>query len=116
MRRLSALILLLPVAILFVGTVRLGSICSGGPATQCATMRMTDECGACHKKKDQPKEKGSCPCCLECPLCALVTFNPEFRLEMLHGVSTTEYAVMPDNPLSDYSQQHWKPPDSSHTT
>ena len=114
MRKLSAILLLFPVAVLFVGAVRLGSICMTRPATQYAKMDSScaaDGCGACHKANDQPKEKKSC--CLECPICALVTFSPEFRLEVVRTEKTTEYAVMPDNPLSDYFHQHWKPPSPS---
>jgi hypothetical protein len=55
--------------------------------------------------------KSSCPCCAECPLCAPVTLSPIFRVEVLRQEKITEYAVMPDNPLSDYPEQHWKPPD-----
>jgi hypothetical protein len=50
---------------------------------------------------------------MECPLCAPVTLSPVFRLEVIRQEKTIEYAVMRDNPLSDYSEQHWKPPDPS---
>ena len=118
MRKLSAFILLFPVAFLFLGTVRIGTICGTPPAVQCAKMKAADRCGSrscgsggCHKGKDQSNKKDGCPCCLECPMCTLVTFSPEFRLEVVRHEKMTEYAVMPDNPLSDYFQQHWKPPD-----
>lgn len=134
MRKLSAMILLFPVAVLFIGTVRLGSICPAQPAASCAKMETggaavgvcgkadgccaTGRCdaagtGGCHRTNHQPKQKDGCTSCLECPLCALVTFSPEFRLEVVRHEKTTEYAVMPDNPLSDYFQRHWKPPDPS---
>ena len=73
-----------------------------------------DRCGQkCHKGqkgKDEQKEKEGSGCCVDCPMCCLVTFKPFFRWEITRQVTIIDYTVMPDNNLSDYFQQHWKPP------
>jgi hypothetical protein len=142
MRRLSALILLIPLAALLVGSVRLSAICTsvsgaacgslapGMDAMQgagsCARTRM-GSCGnsvqkssctgkhccsqdGCHKAKDGSKDKDGGSCCLDCPLCTLVTVDPFFRFEMNRQELRVEYAVMREDNLSDYVRPHWKPP------
>lgn len=145
MRKLFALILLVPVATLFMGSVRLSSLCGiavcgisgsesalGGSCGKavfhgtCQKMGCCGSCakangqakgcgkakGVCHKGKDQSKgkETGSGSCCMDCPLCTLVTVKPFIRFEWVGGVSSVEYAVRSDNNLKDYFQKHWKPP------
>jgi hypothetical protein len=130
MRRLSAIILLIPLCILFMGAVNLSSVCpvtqpgscttathattATHPTTSTNAATATHTC--CHG------EKASCPnnrkadrsaCCFDCPLCALIT-NPAFiRFELTRPETRIEYAVRPDNSLTDYDQHHWKPPDKS---
>jgi hypothetical protein len=137
MRKLSAFILLIPIAILFFGSMTLSSLC---PITPTCT-RTPDEC--CHRqtgksscakeqqsdrskkqqgdrpkdqKSDRPRDQKSDrpACCFDCPLCALVTNPPFILFEPTHPEITTEYAVRPDNLLTDYYQHHWKPPDTTH--
>jgi hypothetical protein len=123
MRKLSALLLLVPVTILFVGAVNLSSYCTlsankaGVKVEQPACCSGEDHCtrpaDACQKDKDHSGSKDSKDgrtCCFDCPLCALVTANPFFRWDAVQPVTMLEYAVMSDNPLSDYVGQHWKPP------
>jgi hypothetical protein len=112
MRRLSAILLLVPLCILFIGAVNLSTVC---PVTH------QDSCthpihSCCHQKKAPcPKNHKTdrAACCFDCPLCALIT-NPAFiRFKLTRTETTIEYAVSPDNSLTDYYQHHWKPPDSS---
>jgi len=114
MRRLSAIILLIPLGILFIGAVNLSSVC---PVTQQGNCTPSgDHC--CHKKKctsnreprkDHKTDRSDY--CFDCPLCTLIT-NPAFiRFELIRPETTIEYAVSPDNLLTDYYQRHWKPPD-----
>jgi len=108
MRKLYAVILLFPLMVLLAGTMWLSS--------QCTTMaRMHDKCKMAARTcgKSEPKGKPGCASCVDCPLCCLVTFKPVFRLEFTRQVTLIDYTVMSDNNLSDYSQQHWKPPNRS---
>lgn len=123
MKKVYAIILLIPVLTLFAGSVTL--------ASSCAKMAATAECGGmaplhqgckrcmdgggqkCHKgqtgKGEQNgKDRGSC--CVDCPLCCLVTLKPFFLWETARQVTMIDYTVMSDNNLSDYFQPHWKPP------
>jgi len=113
MRRLYAILLLVPLSILFIGAVNLSTVC---PVTQQdSCMQSTRPC--CHQKKapcPQNHKTDRTACCFDCPLCALIT-NPAFiRFEPTRSWTTIEYAVRPDNSLTDYYQHHWKPPDASH--
>src|SRR5580658_6760825 len=105
MRRLSAIILLIPLGILFIGAVNLPSVC---PITQ------RDGCTAstnprppmhpvCHPQKapcSKNQKNDRTACCFDCPLCALIT-NPAFICFDLSQPGTTiEYAVTPDNSLA----------------
>jgi hypothetical protein len=133
MRRVYAIILLLPVIALFAGVVTAASYCAKG--SDCGAMgKMQGKCmisarhQVCHgpaggcgqkcnkgqKKKDAQKGKDGSSCCWDCPLCYVVTFKSCFRWEFTREVTIFDYTVMPDNNLSDYFQQHWKPPDVSH--
>jgi hypothetical protein len=82
-----------------------------------ACSRCADGCGQKCKKgptgKDDQKGKDGGSCCMDCPLCCLVTFKPFFQLDITRQVTIIDYTVMPDNNLSDYFQQHWKPPNVS---
>jgi hypothetical protein len=122
MRKLSAFILLIPFAILFFGSMTLSSFCLTAQQGTCT--RTPDQC--CHRQTG----KTSCPkvkqgghskdrkndrpaCCFDCPLCALITNPPFIRFETNRPKVTTEYAVRPDNLLTDYYQRHWKPPNAA---
>jgi hypothetical protein len=134
MKRVYAIILLIPVLILFMGSVTLASSCAKMAAGRCGeTIKSPDrcmmamshqgcggkvgECGQkCHGKKtgkSEQKGKDGSSCCLDCPLCCLVTFKPVFRWDISRQVTVIDYIVMSDNNLSDYFQQHWKPPNGS---
>jgi hypothetical protein len=105
-----AVILLIPVLTLFAGSVTLASTC----AKMTASHKVGDGCGhKCHKAqagKSEQKGKDDGGCCMDCPLCGLVTFKPFFRLEITRQVIFIDYTVMSDNNLCDYLEQHWKPP------
>jgi hypothetical protein len=129
MRKLYAIILLIPVLTLFTGSVTLASSCAkvaagcdemATAAPKCAMAaphqgckRCMDGGQKCHKGqtgKSEEKGKDSGSCCIDCPLCCLVTFKAFFRWDVTRQVTMVDYTVMPDNNLSDYFQQHWKPP------
>jgi len=131
MRRVSAIILLIPVMALFVGAVTAVSYCAKVVGSDCGGMgKMQGECmmaarhQACdgridrcgqkcnkgHTSKDEQKGKDGGGYCVDCPLCYLVTFKPFFRWDVTRQVTMIDYTVMSDNNLSDYFQQHWKPP------
>lgn len=142
MRRLSALILLIPLAVLLVGSVRLSALCTSACGTACtrttagmAVKHGAGSCGrmgvrsrgspvqkhscpekklcgqgGCHKGKDGSKDRGDGSCCLDCPLCMLVTLKPFFRFEVNRNALSVEYAVMREDNLSDYVRPQWKPP------
>jgi len=132
MRKLYAIILLIPVLALFAGSVTLASSCAKMAAgSECGAVGKAPEkcmmaashqgcegrvdgCGQkCHKGqtgKNEQKGKDSGSCCIDCPLCCLVTFKPFFRWDVTRQVTMIDYTVMSDNNLSDYFQQHWKPP------
>jgi hypothetical protein len=135
MRKLYAVILLIPVLTLFTGSVTLASSCAKwAAAAECGGMGKAPEkcmiavshqgcgehagcCGQkCNKEqtdKSQQKGKDGGGCCMDCPLCCLVTFKPFFRWEIARQVTIIDYTVMSDHNLSDYFQQHWKPPNGS---
>jgi hypothetical protein len=132
MRKVFALILLIPVLTLFTGSVTLASSCAKMAAgSECVGMDKAPEkcmmaashqgCGSqmdgcgqkCNKGqrgKSEQKGKDSKNCCVDCPLCSLVTFKPFFRWDVTQQITMIDYTVMSDNNLSDYFQQHWKPP------
>jgi hypothetical protein len=131
MRRMYAIILLIPVMALFAEVVTAASWCA--KVSDCGAMAKTQEkctvaarhqtccgtadgCGQKCKKgptgKDDQKGKDCGSCCVDCPMCCLVTFKPVFRLEITPQVTIIDYTVMPDNNLSDYFQRHWKPPNA----
>jgi hypothetical protein len=116
---------------LFAEVVTAASYCAKGldcsvtakmPQGKCTTAarhqacsRYADGCGQCKKGpagKDDQKGRDGGSCCVDCPLCCLVTFKPFFRLEVTPQVTIIDYTVMRDNNLSDYFQQHWKPPNT----
>ena len=119
MRRLAAFILLIPLGILFIGAVNLAAVCPVSQPDTCT--QIPEQC--CHQEKGACHQaKGSCPrdqkgdrsaCCFDCPLCALITFPPFIHFEATRTEITFEYAVRPDNLLTDYYQDHWKPPNTS---
>ena len=118
MRRLYATILLIPVLTLFAGSATLASSCAKvAAASHQGCGGRVDGCGQkCHKGqtgKSEQKGKAGGGCCVDCPLCCLVTFKPFFRWEVARQVTMIDYTVMSDNNLSDYFQQHWKPPNGS---
>lgn len=110
MRKLAAFIVLIPIAILFTGSVNLASICPGSQQVTAGH----DQC--CHKAKCPTKgeprkgQTGRSSCCFDCPLCALITLPPFVQFDLILPQSTTEYAVMTEDNLSNYVQPHWKPP------
>jgi hypothetical protein len=131
MRKLYAVILLIPVLTLFAGSVTLASSCAKIAAAECGAMGKAPEncmmasshqgcegrvdgygqkCHKCQTGKDEQKGKGSKNCCVDCPLCSLVTFKPFFRWDVTRQVTMIDYTVMSDNNLSDYFQPLWKPP------
>jgi hypothetical protein len=132
MKKVFAIILLIPVLTLFAGSVTLASSCAkmaaaaecGGisKAPQKCTMTSThQECKRCMDGGGQKSNKGQTgkgeqngknggSCCVDCPLCCLVTFKPFFRWEIARQVTMIDYTVMSDNNLGDYFQPHWKPP------
>ena len=114
MRKWSAMILLVPVLLLFVEWLKAPSVCASGCGQVVVKQACHHACGGACKKTQKRKEKKSGDCattCLDCPICALVTFNPFIRFEVSRPESFMDYAVMPDNNLTDYFQRHWKPPD-----
>jgi hypothetical protein len=152
MRRVYAIILLIPVLAMFAGVVTAASYCARVAGSDCGAMgKMQDQCmtaasprgcqgradgcGQCcpqgrqdnhqgpqgkqqgqqgkhqgQKGKSEQKGKDAGGCCIDCPLCSVVTFKSFFRLEVAWQVTIIDYTVMPNNNLSDYFQQHWKPP------
>jgi hypothetical protein len=116
--------LLIPVLTLFAGSVTLASSCAKmaaecgemATATQKCVMAGTHQgCKRCidgggQKDNKEQKSRNGGSCCVDCPLCSLVTFKPFFRWEIAREVTIIDYTVMSDNNLSDYFQQHWKPP------
>ena len=116
MRRLSAIILLIPLGILFIGAVNLSAVCPVTQQDSCTQSThptpATHKC--CHQQQapcPNNQKTGRSACCFDCPLCALIT-NPAFiHFELTRPETTIEYAVSPDNSLTDYFQHHWKPPD-----
>jgi hypothetical protein len=133
MRKVYAIILLIPVLTLFAGSVTLASSCAK-MAAGCEEMatalpksamtaphqgckRCMDGGGQkCHKGqtgKGEQKNKGGGSCCMDCPLCCLVTFKSFFRWDVARQATIIDYTVMSDHNLSDYFQQHWKPPNGS---
>jgi len=124
-----AIILLIPVMALLAEVVTAASYCAkvwdcgaiakmqdkcAMPARHQSCSRCADGCGQKCKKgptgKDDQKSKDGGSCCVDCPMCCVVTFRPFFRLEVTPQVTIIDYTVMPRNNLSDYFQQHWKPP------
>lgn len=117
MKRLYAIILLIPVLTLFAGSVTLASSCAkmAAAAQKCTMSSPHQGCKRCmdrvgQKSRKEQKGKDHASCCVDCPLCCLVTFKPFFRLEIARRVMMIDYTVMSDNNLSDYFQPHWKPP------
>jgi hypothetical protein len=130
MRKFIAFILLIPFAILLFGSMTLSSVCPIAQQDTCSGI--PDQCchrqtgqSACHKdrrsdrqkdqKSDSPKDQKSdrTTCCFDCPLCALITVPPFIRFEPTRAEMASEYAVRPDNLLTDYYQHPWKPPDGA---
>jgi hypothetical protein len=121
MRKFVASILLIPFAILLFGSMTLSSVCPNAQQDTCTGI--PDQCchrqtgkSSCHKDQhsDRPKDQKSDrpACCFDCPLCALITVPPFIRFEPSRAEIASEYAVRPDNLLTDYYQHHWKPPDA----
>jgi hypothetical protein len=115
MRRVFAIILLIPVLTLFTGSVTLASNCAKWAAAECGGMsKAPEKCMmAASHQGCKGRDKGCKQKCVDCPLCFLVTFKPFFRWEISRQVTMIDYTVMSDNNLSDYFQQHWKPPNGS---
>ena len=132
MKKVYAIILLIPVLTLFAGSVTLASSCAKMAATaECGGMSkapqkctMTSPHQGCKRCMDgvgqksnkgqtgkaEQKSKDGGSCCVDCPLCCLVTLKPFFRWEIAPRIIIIDYTVMSDNNLSDYFQPHWKPP------
>jgi hypothetical protein len=127
------MILLIPVLTLFTGSMTMASSCAKMAAgAVCGEMGkapvksmleaahhgcpgQANGCGhKCNKGqtgKNEQKGKGNGGgCCVDCPLCCLVTLKSFFRWEVTQQITVIDYTVMPDYSLSDYFQQHWKPP------
>jgi hypothetical protein len=109
MRRMYAIILMIPVLILFGGMA--------GGRGKCLKAASHQGCNGCARTCDKAKtdksgrkDKDAGGCCVDCPLCYLVTIKPSFKWESARQVTTIEYTVMSDNNLCDYFQRHWKPP------
>jgi hypothetical protein len=111
------MILLIPVLTLFMGSVTIASVCTKCVEVKCTRAAVHQGCGhGCLKGqsgKGERKGKDSGGCCVDCPLCCLVTFKPFYRWEIARQVTIIDYTVISDNNLSDYFQQHWKPPNGS---
>jgi hypothetical protein len=132
------MILLIPVLTLFTGSVTLASNCAKmATGAECSAMGKAPEkcmtavshpeckmqgdgsgqkCTKCNKGqtgKDDQKGREGAGCCADCPMCCLVTFKPFFRFDVTRQVTIIDYTVMPNNNLSDYFQQQWKPPNGS---
>jgi hypothetical protein len=109
-----AILLLIPVLTLFAGWVTMASGCEKMTVAEhpgCHECAQTCHKASTGKRREKNKDAGAC--CMDCPLCCLVTIKPFFQLETAPQVTTIEYTVMSDNNLSDYFQQHWKPPCTS---
>jgi hypothetical protein len=118
MRKVYAIILLIPVLTLFAGSVTLASSCAKMAASphQGCKRCMAGGGQKCHKRQagnGEQKNKDGGSCCMDCPLCCLVTFKPFFRWDVARQATIIDYTVMSDHNLSDYFQQHWKPPNGS---
>jgi hypothetical protein len=143
MRRVYAIILLIPVMAMFAGVVTAASYCARVVGSDCSVMgkmqekcvtaaspqcceRRVNGCGQNRHQEQKGKHQGpqskneqkgkDCGggCCIDCPLCSVVTFKSFFRLgATTRQVTIIDYTVIPNNNLSDYFQQHWKPPNVS---
>jgi hypothetical protein len=70
---------------------------------------------SCCKKVTSPtgkKEKQDASCCVDCPLCYVVTFQPVCRFEYMSSPGQRIYTMMPADNLSEYARSHWKPPNA----
>ena len=126
MRKLYAILLLLPLIAFFVGAVRLPIACPMLAKAKCPMMgKMDHRCMMAmrmrHKMDMRIKgratgngqSKGSkhdAGCCMDCPVFCVVTFKPLIRFELGQTKIKKEYIVVSDNTLSDYYARHWKPP------
>jgi hypothetical protein len=117
MKRLYAVILLIPMLALLVGAVRLPAVCGKAKEANCSSMgkatghcRMAMKTKTCHKGQSRKNKDESGSCYVDCPLCCLATFSPFIRFEIGAPAAKIMYTVMRENILSDYFKRHWKPP------
>lgn len=113
MRQLFAFILLIPLFALFIEAVKAPANCNTTATMKCSMMnKMNSKCMMAMKNKCKKGNCGKSECCIDCPLCYVVTFKPAINFEIVKPVNKPEYSVMLIDNLSDYSSQHWKPPNS----
>jgi hypothetical protein len=106
MRRICAILLLVPLTALFLEWVRVPSICEGSVAGVCRVKHESKDC--CHHKDAQ--KRGCETTCIDCPLCYLVTFQPFCRFEYLSTPVRIDYTMLRVDRLPEYFRQPWKPP------
>jgi hypothetical protein len=115
--KISASILLVAFAALFIEAIALPSRCQKQGDSKCAVMMKTHlNCkmmAEMMKKHDQKKGKCNPGKCNLCPLFAVATFRGIIRFSILRPTRQTEYSVMLNPNLSDYHSQQWKPPNKS---
>jgi hypothetical protein len=115
-KKISAFILLMALAAFFIEAVTLPADCSRKIVSKCAMMmEMQGQCKMMAEKMlHHQQKKSKCPShsCIDCPLCVVTTYKASISFIVPKFFHKREYAVVPDNDLSDYHSQQWKPPDA----
>ncbi len=113
MKRIYAGILLIPLIVLSIETVKVAEVCRTQEPAKCSlAAKMKGGCPI-NAKSPHKKDKTSSKSCIDCPLCYTFTFQSEFVFDLVKPVSRTEYSVMLVNNLSNYYSRHWKPPNQA---
>jgi hypothetical protein len=99
----------------FVGeTVKIPVSCCDVKSAVCSSaekkMSGCDKCSLHHKKKTR-HDDGKTKNCVDCPLCAVMVVAKTGLYSSPVKYSVSEYSITPIDPLSDWHQQKWKPPD-----
>jgi hypothetical protein len=114
MRRFCSIVFLALLIALSMEWVHASSFCFQKLSTTCGKTVKTQLTKACCKKHRKQKEGQSkenpSTCCLDCPLCCPVTYQPFCRFEYMPMQAKIEYAAMPADQLTKYFRQPWKPP------
>ena len=116
MRKVCVILLLIPLAALFLEWMELPSYCVPSSAGVCMMGKQAHADHSCCQHKNKQQKSGTSACgsvCTDCPLCYVVTFRSAIRFERIGTGTKVEFSVIPNDNLSEYSQQHWKPPNSS---